>query len=239
MLAYFISDLHLDPSRPALKDILLRFLADRARDAAALYILGDLFETWIGDDDANGLAVDVAHALHALADTGTEIYFICGNRDFLLGREYASRAGMRRLPDPSVVDLGGIATLITHGDALCTSDIAYQHFRKQVRDPDWQAAFLSQPVAARRAFAAEARTASAEHQRGTNSMITDVDDHAVESLFASYGVDRVVHGHTHRPAEHQHIVTHRARQRIVLADWRECGEALAVSELGVNRVELR
>ncbi len=238
MLAYFISDLHLDPSRPALKDILLRFLAARAGDADALYILGDLFEAWIGDDDTDALADDVAHALRALSEAGTAIYFICGNRDFLLGRAYAARACMRRLPDPSVIDVGGTVTLLTHGDALCTSDTAYQNFRKQVRDPVWQAAFLSQPVAVRRAYAAQARAASAEHQRGMSSTISDVDDCAVESLLASYGVDRLIHGHTHRPTEHEHIVANRRTQRIVLADWRESGEALAVSERGVTRVEL-
>jgi UDP-2,3-diacylglucosamine hydrolase len=238
MLTYFISDLHLDPSRPALKEILLRFLASRARQASALYILGDLFEAWVGDDAADTEADQVAEALRALAESGAAIYFISGNRDFLLGRDYAARCGMRRLPDPSVVDLNGCATLLTHGDLLCTSDTAYQSFRRQVRDPDWQAMFLAQPIAARRAYAAQARAASAEHQRGVSAVITDVDVDAVEAQLAYFGVERMIHGHTHRPADHVHSVSDRSCQRIVLADWRECGETLAVSAQGLTRVPL-
>jgi len=238
MATLFISDLHLDPSRPALTDILLRFLAGPARRADALYVLGDLFEAWVGDDGADALADEVAAGLRALADSGVPIAFIHGNRDFLLGADYAARCGMRRLPDPSVIDLYGQPTLLAHGDQLCTDDAAYQAFRRQVRDPDWQAGFLAQPLAARRAYAAQARAASAAHQRGLADDIGDVNGGAVEALFASTGIDLLIHGHTHRPGEHVLDVDGRGCRRIVLADWRDTGEALAIDPEGLSRIAL-
>lgn len=238
MATLFISDLHLDPARAALTDILLRFLAGPARGADALYVLGDLFEAWIGDDAPDPLAETVADGLRRLADSGVPIAFIAGNRDFLLGADYADRCGMRRLPDPSVVDLHGIPTLLAHGDQLCTDDAAYQAFRNQVRNPDWQADFLTQPVAARLAYAAQARAASAAHQRETAQTIGDVNADAVAALFAGYGIDRLIHGHTHRPGEHRHTVDGRTCERIVLADWRERGEALSIAATGIRRIAL-
>jgi len=235
----FISDLHLDPSRPVLTDILLRLLASAEVKCDGLYVLGDLFEAWIGDDAADSTAVAVASALRAVSEGGTPVFFIAGNRDFLLGQDFAASAGMRRLSDPCVVDLYGRPSLLSHGDALCTSDLAYQAFRQQVRDPDWQASFLAQPIEARRAYAARARAASAEHQRGVESSITDVEDEAVVRWFQLYGINRLIHGHTHRPNQHAYRVADRDCQRIVLADWHERGEALFISADGIERQTLR
>ncbi len=238
MRTLFISDLHLDPSRAELTAILLRFLAGPARDADRLFILGDLFEAWIGDDGCDALADAVANGLRGLADSGVSIGFICGNRDFLLGADYAARCGMRRLPDPCVVSLEGRPTLLSHGDALCVGDLAYQAFRRQVRDPEWQATFLAQPLSARRAYAEQARSASAAHQRGMDAVVGDVDAASVATMMAQYGIDRLIHGHTHRPAEHRLQINGHVCERIVLADWRKYGEALRVDDAAVTRLGL-
>src|SRR5690606_23341292 len=166
MATLFVSDLHLDPERPAITDLFGRFVDGEARGADALYILGDLFEAWVGDDDPSETGAFVATRLRALRDAGVPVYFIRGNRDFLLGEAYARRAGMQVLPDPAVVPLYGKPVLLMHGDLLCTDDTAYQAFRAQTRDPRWQAQFLAQPLAARVAFARQARAASKAHQSG-------------------------------------------------------------------------
>ena len=166
MTTLFISDLHLDAERPAITDLFGRFLEDEARGADALYILGDLFEAWVGDDDPSDVGAFVADRLAALDRAGTPSYFIRGNRDFLLGDDYARRARMRILNDPAVVVLEGAPTVLMHGDTLCTDDVAYQAFRAQTRDPIWQARFLAQPLPARLAFAQQARAASQAHQSG-------------------------------------------------------------------------
>src|SRR5688500_1670786 len=163
MTTLLIADLHLDESRPALIDTFLRFLARDARDAAALWILGDLFETWIGDDDDAPLTRTIADALSGLARTGVPIRFIHGNRDFLLGPAYAARCGMALLPESTVVELEGVPTLLMHGDTLCTADAEYQAFRRRSRDPAWQHDVLAQPLEARRALAARARGERARH----------------------------------------------------------------------------
>ncbi len=150
MTTLFISDLHLDAERPAIQDLFGRFIDEQARTADALYILGDLFEAWIGDDDPSATGAFVADALHGLSEAGVPVYFMRGNRDFLLGDDYARRAGLTILPDPTVVMLYGKPTLLMHGDTLCTDDVAYQKFRAQTRDPEWQRQFLSQPLEARR-----------------------------------------------------------------------------------------
>ena len=157
MATLFISDLHLDPARPRIARLFSDFLDGEARGAQALYILGDLFEAWVGDDDPSDTGATVAAGLKRLAAGGVPVYFQRGNRDFLLGRDYAARAGITVLPDPAVILLDGSPVLLTHGDLLCTDDAAYQQFRTQTRDPAWQAQFLAQPLAARLAFAAQAR----------------------------------------------------------------------------------
>ncbi len=235
MTTLFVSDLHLDPARPDITALFLRFLREEAATADALYILGDLFEAWVGDDDPSVAGAEVAAGLHALAQAGVPVYFMHGNRDFLVGAGYARRAGMRLLPDPAVVSLYGEPVLLMHGDLLCSDDTAYQAFRAQTRDPDWQQRFLDQPLAARLAFAAQARAASMARQqqmlqgdRGAFETVTDVTAATVEATLARFGVDTLVHGHTHRPALHALEVAGRRRRRIVLGDWFEQGSVLRV-----------
>ena len=240
MTTLFVSDLHLDPERPAITELFGRFLDGEARDADALYILGDLFEAWVGDDDPSEAGSFVAARLKALADAGVPTYFIRGNRDFLLGDAYAKRAGMTILPDPAVILLQGEPTLILHGDLLCSDDTAYQQFRTQTRDPRWQAQFLAQPLAARLAFAAQARAASKARYgelqaSGQSETITDVSPATVREWFARYGVRRMIHGHTHRPAIHDEGG---GATRIVLGDWYEQGSVLRASEDGFDLTAL-
>ena len=240
MTTLFVSDLHLDPERPAITELFGRFLDGEARDADALYILGDLFEAWVGDDDPSEAGTFVAARLKALTDAGVPTYFIRGNRDFLLGDAYAKRAGMTILPDPAVILLQGEPTLILHGDLLCSDDTAYQQFRTQTRDPRWQAQFLAQPLAARLAFAAQARAASKARYgelqaSGQSETITDVSPATVREWFARYGVRRMIHGHTHRPAIHDEGG---GATRIVLGDWYEQGSVLRASEDGFDLTAL-
>lgn len=240
MTTLFVSDLHLDPERPAITDLFGQFLDTEARDADALYILGDLFEAWVGDDDPSEAGAYVADRLQALTASGVPAYFIRGNRDFLLGADYARRCGMTLLPDPSVVVLYGRPTLLLHGDLLCTDDTAYQAFRAQTRDPRWQAQFLAQPLQARVAFAAQARAASkARHgelvSSGMAETIGDVSAATVQAWFQRYGVQRMIHGHTHRPAIHDEGA---GNTRIVLGDWYEQGSVLRVSADGVDLAAL-
>ena len=236
MSTLFVSDLHLDPARPEITALFLRFLQREAASADALYILGDLFEAWVGDDDPSSTGQQVAEGLRRLADAGVPVYFVHGNRDFLVGQDYAGRAGMRILPDPAVVSLYGEPVLVMHGDLLCTDDHAYQAFRAQTRDPHWQAMFLAQPLAARQAFAAQARQASMSRQqdmidgdRASFEAVTDVNSQAVEATLARFGVATLVHGHTHRPAMHAVRIGDREGRRIVLGDWYEQGSVLRVS----------
>jgi UDP-2,3-diacylglucosamine hydrolase len=224
----FISDLHLDDARPHIVEDFERFCAGEARDADALYVPGDLFEAYVGDDDDAPLNARVAAALHGVADAGVPVHFIVGNRDFLLREDYARRCGMDILEDGVVVDLYGTPTLVLHGDVLCTDDAAYLAFRKQVRDPAWQAAFLARPLAERRAFAAQARDASRAHTSTTDMAIMDVSQTAVETAMRSAGVMRMIHGHTHRPAIHDFALDGKPAQRIVLGDWYEQGSVLRV-----------
>ncbi len=233
MTTLFISDLHLDAERPHITELFSGFLRGQAREAEALYILGDLFEAWVGDDDPSPTGERVAAELLALGDSGVPVYFMHGNRDFLLGQEYARRAGMILLPDPAVVQLHGSPALLMHGDLLCTDDVSYQAFRAQTRNPLWRSQFLAQPLAARLAFAQQARAASRAHQAGlqdAGSMeaITDVAPHTVESTLRRYGIDTLIHGHTHRPATHALDVDGRSSRRIVLGDWYEQGSLLRV-----------
>ena len=235
MATLFISDLHLDAERPEITRLFGEFIDTQARGADALYILGDLFEAWVGDDDPSETGAFVAGRLRALSDAGVPVSFIRGNRDFLLGEDYARRAGMAILPDPAVVVLYGEPAVLMHGDLLCTDDVAYQQFRAQTRDPKWQAQFLSQPLPARIAFAQQARAASQAHQgglkaAGTMEAITDVSPAAVEATFDRYGIDRIIHGHTHRPAVHEAD----GRTRIVLGDWYEQGSVLRVDATGTT-----
>lgn len=229
MATLFISDLHLDDCRPQIIEQFSEFLSTDARQADALYILGDLFESWIGDDDDAPLALQIADALRSLHDTGVPIYFMHGNRDFLLGTDYASRAGLTLLPDPTVIDLAGKRTLLMHGDTLCTDDIEYQKFRSLVRDRSWQQNFLAKSLDGRRAFAALARGESRQHTSTAKPEIMDVNQSAVVATMHEHGVSRLIHGHTHRPATHGLQLDGKAAERIVLGDWYEQSSVL---ELG-------
>jgi UDP-2,3-diacylglucosamine hydrolase len=239
----FVSDLHLDASRPEIVALFRRFLVEEAAQADALYILGDLFEYWVGDDDPQAVATEVADGLSALASSGVPVFFMRGNRDFLIRDAYAARCGMRILPDSAVLDLYGQPTLLMHGDALCTDDVAYQAFRRQARDPAWQQGMLAQPLPVRIALAQRARAASIEHQRAVRPQavdsdagkedITDVSQTTVEATFARYGVATMIHGHTHRPAIHQFVTGAIPRRRIVLGDWYEQGSVLRVDADGI------
>ncbi|HVI58505.1 MAG TPA: UDP-2,3-diacylglucosamine diphosphatase [Luteimonas sp.] len=237
MATLFISDLHLDPARPEITRLFGAFVDGEARGADALYILGDLFEAWVGDDDPSETGAFVAERLKGLADSGVPVGFMHGNRDFLVGAGYARRAGMALLADPTRIDLYGRPVLLMHGDTLCTDDLAYQQFRAQTRDPAWQRQFLAQPLEARLAFAQQARAASQARQgelreAGTMEAITDVAPAAVDAAFAAHDVDTIIHGHTHRPAVHALEVDGRPRERIVLGDWYEQGSVLRATPEG-------
>jgi UDP-2,3-diacylglucosamine hydrolase len=234
----FISDLHLDSARPEITELFLRFLREEAADAEALYILGDLFEAWVGDDEPDEPATSVRAALRALVDGGTPVSLMRGNRDFLFGARFAAESGARLLPDPAVITLYGEPALLMHGDLLCTEDTAYQAFRTMVRNPAWQEQFLAQPLAARQEFAAKARAASKEHQNGTLESIMDVTPAAVETTMARHGVNRLIHGHTHRPAIHPLTVNQRRAQRIVLGDWYTQGSVLRANADGFELAAL-
>ena len=236
MATLFISDLHLDNIRPEITALFLDFLKNDAVKAEALYILGDLFEAWVGDDDNDALGTTVANALRALKDSGVPVFFMRGNRDFLVGADFANQAGLQILPDPCVLELYGKPTLLMHGDLLCTDDSAYQAFRTQVRSDEWQRHFLSQTLATRLAFAEHARAASKQHQSGLmndqQESIMDVTQASVESTMKHYGVNRLIHGHTHRPAIHHFHADEASWQRIVLGDWYSQGSVLRVDADG-------
>ena len=249
--ALFISDLHLTEDEPANVAAFLAFLQGPAREGASLFILGDLFEYWAGDDDLETpFNAGIAAAIRALADAGTAVFFMTGNRDLLAGADFARAIGATLLQDPARVRFGdrddqdgtdaAPVLLLAHGDALCTDDLAYQEFRAQTRDPRWQQQFLAQPLAARLAFANQARAASKARygelvSAGMAETVGDVANDAVDALFATSGVRRMIHGHTHRPAIHDEG---HGNTRIVLGDWYEQGSVLRVGEDGVELASL-
>jgi len=226
MSTLFISDLHLHETRPDITRAFFQFLQTRAAGAEKLYILGDFFDAWIGDDDDNPLNADVAAALKKLADQGTQIFLMHGNRDFLLGENFAARAGATLLAEGTVIDLYSCPTLLLHGDDLCTGDKDYIAFRQQVRSPAWQQQVLSQPLAVRRLMAAQLR----EKSQAMNSLkaedIMDVTQDEVVRVMENAGVRRLIHGHTHRPARHSLTIKGEAAERIVLGDWHDEGWAV-------------
>jgi UDP-2,3-diacylglucosamine hydrolase len=231
----FISDLHLDDARPQITELFERYLgSDEARHADAVYILGDLVEAWIGDDDDAELPTRIARATRALRDAGVPVYFMVGNRDFLLGEDFAARAGMTLLEDGTVHDLYGTPTLLMHGDVLCTDDLEYQAVRRMVRAPEWKAQIMSMSLEARRAFAAKARSDSQARTSSADETIMDVNQNTVEDTMRAAGVTRLIHGHTHRPAIHDIGAAGLPAQRIVLGDWYEHGSVLSVTPEGVD-----
>jgi len=226
MLQLFISDLHLHPERPQLSRAFFQFLQTQASRAQELYILGDFFDVWVGDDDDSALAQEVKAALKTLAASGVAVYLMHGNRDFLLGDDFARACGAQLLPEGTVIELAGTPTLLLHGDSLCTRDQDYVKFRAQVRNPAWQAQLLAQPLAARRALAAQLRAQSQSMNSLKAEDIMDVTQGEVERVMLEAGVKRMVHGHTHRPARHSFQLNNHPAERIVLGDWHDLGWCL-------------
>jgi UDP-2,3-diacylglucosamine hydrolase len=223
MTRLFVSDVHLDATAPEAVEQFLEFLGTHAADAEALYILGDLFEAWIGDDDPDPTKGRVCEGLRALTANGVGCFILHGNRDFLLGRDFCRRTGSRLLADPVVADLGGERVLLTHGDALCTDDHSYQELRSTVRTPDWQRRFLALPLADRDLLANQARAGSKEHTSRTIPNIMDVNEDAVSTAYRATRVRRIIHGHTHRPGVHDSSIEGEPAQRLVLGAWYEQG----------------
>ncbi|WP_291853863.1 UDP-2,3-diacylglucosamine diphosphatase [Accumulibacter sp.] len=227
----FISDLHLTPQAPGVTRILLDFLGGRARQAEQLFILGDLFEAWPGDDCLDDpddvFCAEIVRALHELVTAGVALAVMHGNRDFLIGERFARASGARLLPDPCVLSLPTWQFVLTHGDVLCTDDQEYQTFRALARRPEWQVAFLARPLAERRQIAAALRQKSESAKRDKADYLMDVNPAATDDFLRTHGYASLIHGHTHRPATHDHIVDGIHVERWVLADWRETqGECL-------------
>lgn len=233
----FISDLHLSGERPAINERFFEFLRTQAARAAALYVLGDLFEYWIGDDELDAAAGDplarrVADALGAVSRGGVPVAFMHGNRDFLVGARFCTASGARLLEDPSVEKIGGVRTLLMHGDTLCTDDHDYQAWRRTARSRAWQQEFLAQSLPERRSALQALREKSKEVVGTKPAEIMDVNDTAVREALRMHGLTRLVHGHTHRPARHALEVDGRPCERWVLPDWYERGGYLAVDDAG-------
>lgn len=240
----FISDLHLDGNRPWLIEGFRAWCRGPARAAQQVFILGDLFEAWVGDDDDAGWTDTVRAELQALVAAGTPVSVQHGNRDFLLGDAFCSATGASLLDEETLIDLYGRRALLLHGDTLCTDDASYQAFRSQVRDPAWQQAVLNRPLSERRALAAQLRNDSRIAQDGKQMQIMDVNADAVAATMRRHGVDLLIHGHTHRPA--RHVLKHRNdaaavdgpdAERIVLGDWGPLGWQLRAEDGGELRLE--
>jgi UDP-2,3-diacylglucosamine hydrolase len=238
MTTLFISDLHLEADRPDIGDQFLRFLEEEASQADDLYILGDLFEAWVGDDDPNTHYFTVKRALRKLVDNGVPVYFMHGNRDFMIGNRFANETGIKILTDPFKVNMYGQKALLSHGDILCTNDLQYQQIRKMTRNPEWQATMLAKPLRERLAVAEEARLQSLERTINLDMNIMDVTQDAVEKIMKEYEVDVLLHGHTHRPAVHVVDIDGRKGQRIVLGDWYTQGSVVRWTSRGPSLEEM-
>lgn len=236
----FISDLHLCASRPDITKQFLMFMQHRAPQADALYVLGDLFEYWAGDDDLDDpFHLEIAKAFSTLSASGTHCYFIHGNRDFLIQDTFAACSGMALLPDPCALTLYGHRILLSHGDVLCTDDVAYQAFRQQVRNPVWQQEFLAQPLAARKAHIEALRMRSEQEKSNKAEYIMDVNQAAVNALMRAYDYPAFfIHGHTHRPAAHMMTLDCHTVTRWVLGDWYEQGSCLQLDARGCQALSL-
>ena len=222
----FISDLHLDAGRPLITQLFLDFLETRASGSDALYILGDLFEAWIGDDDQSDMNQSVCQGLRQCAASGTPVFIMHGNRDFLLGERFAEQSNTTLLQDPTLIDLYGTPTLLMHGDRLCTDDTEYLSFREMVHDSQWQTGFLVKSLEQRRKIAADMRALSKEKTSDKAESIMDVNQEAVIQTMTKNQVPRLIHGHTHRPDVHKLLIANEHVQRFVLGDWYEQGSVL-------------
>ena len=226
MTTLFISDLHLQAERPEIGEQFLTFLDQEAQEAEALYILGDLFEAWLGDDDPNPYYATMKSALTDVVGSGLSTYFMHGNRDFMIGERFAKETGVRILDDPQIVNFYGTDVLLSHGDAYCTDDIQYQQVRAMTRDPGWQSMMLEKSIEERIAFAASARQQSLARGDSINDEIMDVNDNAIFAALRKYDAEVLLHGHTHRPAVHDVDLGERKATRIVLGDWFEQGSVV-------------
>ncbi|MDU7390680.1 UDP-2,3-diacylglucosamine diphosphatase [Atlantibacter hermannii] len=234
MATLFIADLHLSTEEPAITAGFLRLLEGEARTAEALYILGDLFEAWIGDDDPNPLHAAIAAAIRALVESGVPCYFIHGNRDFLMGKRFARQSGMTLLPAEKVLTLYGERVLIMHGDTLCTDDVGYQRFRAKVQQRWLQTLFLSLPLFIRQRIAAKMRAGSKASNQTKSDAIMDVNQQAVSEVMRQHHVRHLIHGHTHRPAIHDLQIEGHPARRYVLGAWHQEGSMIKASENGIE-----
>ena len=234
MATLFISDLHLEAGRPEIGEQFLDFLDEEAVDAEALYILGDFFEYWVGDDDPDDYYAAIKRSLRAFTDAGVPVYFMHGNRDFMIGEQFAAETGITILPDPFPLELYGKSVLLSHGDTLCTDDTEYQQIRAITRNPEWQAMMLAKPLEERIVIAKQARAHSQERNKTLSEEIMDVNPGAVERVISEYGVEILLHGHTHRPGIHNVEVDDRITKRVVLGDWYDQGSVVRWDEDGVD-----
>lgn len=230
MSVLFISDLHLAPERPAVTRAFLSFLSDRAANAESLYILGDLFEAWIGDDDPSAMAAEVQDALRNLSDSGVNLFIQQGNRDFLLGKRFTKRCGAVMLGDEHIIEYAGHRALAMHGDSLCTDDIDYQRFRRKARNPIYKWCLSHLPLKRRQKLATDWRAKSMAANSNKASAIMDVNAQAVATVMNNHGVEVLIHGHTHRPNRHALA----SGERIVLGDWHDLGWVLCLDDSGYN-----
>ena len=230
-----ISDLHLEQERPDITRAFLHFLASRARQADALYILGDFFEVWIGDDAISPFQREIAQALRELSESGTRVYLMHGNRDFLIGKRFCREAGATLLPDPCLVEMGGERVLLMHGDSLCTLDVGYMKLRRWLRNPISLFILRNLPLSTRHKLARKLRNESRAQSRMKASAIVDVTPDEVLRVMTEQGVRTLIHGHTHRPATHALQINGQPARRIVLGDWDKQGWALQVDQQGFHQ----
>jgi len=234
----FLSDLHLSAETPDTVRAFFSFLAGPARDARRLFILGDLFEYWAGDDDLDDpLNAEVCAHLHRVGQAGVAVFFMPGNRDFLIGKDFCERSSMTLLADPTLIDTAGRRALLMHGDTLCTDDVKYQAWRAQARNPQFIAAFLAKPLVERKAFIAQVRGQSEAAKQSTAMEIMDVNTQAVVDTFAEHACDLIIHGHTHRPATHRYETGGRSVERWVLADWHGNAPCLISTSSQLSRID--
>lgn len=226
MTTLFVSDLHIEADRPDIANQFLQFLETEALNADALYILGDLFEFWVGDDDPNEHYAWIKQGLRKLTKKNIPVFFMHGNRDFMIGQDFADETGITILTDPYIVEVHGENVLLSHGDIYCTDDIQYQAVRKMTRDPKWQATMLTRSLEERISFSEQARADSKAHGDNIDQAITDVNQAAIKSALRQANVTLMLHGHTHRPAVHEIEVDGKQARRIVLGDWYQHGSVV-------------
>lgn len=236
MATLFISDLHLEAQRPEMTVQFLIFLEQQAKQADALYILGDLFETWIGDDNLNDLSLTVINAIRRIVDHDIPVFLMVGNRDFLIGQQFAQSSGAQLLADPTVINLYGTPTLLMHGDTLCTDDTRYLEARARYRQPFYRKLFLSLPLFLRHTIAKRLRKASKKHTRHASRYLMDANRDAIANVMMQYDVKFLIHGHTHRPGIHYFQHQSNPLCRIVLSDWDKQGGVLIWEHDGTRRL---